>query len=62
MTDHFRAACYAQDLVRHATAAETLKHIDATASLDMHGHAVADLVKTADALGFVVMAKTQVSA
>ena len=62
MSDHFRAVCYAQDLVRHATAAAALKHVDATTSLDMHGRAIADLVKTAEALGFVVMAKTQVAA
>ena len=62
MIDHFRAACYAQDLVRHAVAADALQHVDVTASLEMHGHAIADLVKTAEALGFVVIAKAKVAA
>jgi len=57
MTDHFRAACYAQDLVRHATAADALAYLSADTAKARTADTVVDLIKTADALGFVVLSK-----
>ena len=60
--DLFRATCYAQDLSRHASAAEALLWISPDMSAARLSDAVVDLVKLADALGFVIVPKAEADA